>query len=56
MESNIAYQIDTDEISVQKMRFTIINRRPRYSTKDIDKIRAEIERKLFEVFQKYEQT
>jgi len=55
MESNIAYQVDTDEISVQKMCFTIINRRPRYSIKDIDKVRAEVERQLFEVFQKYEQ-
>jgi len=55
MERNIAYQIDnTDEISVQKMHVTIINRCPKYSAKDRDKIRAEIERQLFEVFRKYE--
>jgi len=54
MDSSIAYQINgTDEISVQKMHFTIINRHPKYSVKDRDRIRAEIERELFEVFQKY---
>ena len=53
MHDNIAYQTaGTDEISVQKMRFAIINRRPQYSAKDRDKIRAEIERQLFAVFQK----
>jgi len=55
MDRNIAYHIErTDEISTQKMQFTVINRRPKYATKDVDRVRAEIERQLFEVFQKYE--
>jgi len=54
MERKSAYQIDgIDEISIQKMHFKVTNHRPQYFAKDKEKVRAEIERKLFEVFQKY---
>lgn len=52
MNDNIAYLTDTSKISIDKMKFTIINFRPKHSYK-YNEIKAEIERKLFEIFKKY---
>jgi len=52
MKSDIAYTIDTDKISVHKMKFTVTNRRPKFTEKEKDKVKTEIERQLFEVFRK----
>ena len=51
MNDNIAYLTDTSKISIDKMKFTVINLRPKHSDK-YNEIKAEIERKLFDVFQK----
>ena len=53
MKDTISYQIDTSEIALQKMQFTVINRRPSYTENDKDTAKAEIEKQLFEVFKKY---
>jgi len=53
MNDHIAYEIKTDNISVQKMHVTVINRRPKYAAKGQDRVRAEIESQLFEIFRKY---
>jgi len=53
MNDNISYRIDTFEISLQKMQFTVINRRPKYTKNDKDTVKTEIEKQLFEVFRKY---
>lgn len=53
MTDNIAYQIDKAKISQQKMQFNIINRRPKYSSKEKETVKAEIEKQLFAVFCKY---
>ena len=52
MNDNMAYLTDTSKISIDKMKFTIINFRPKHSDK-YNEIKAEIERKLFDVFKKY---
>ena len=39
----------TDKISLDKMNFTVINRRPKADAKE----KSEIETKLFNIFKKY---
>lgn len=53
MTDNIIYQIDRGRISQQKMQFNTINRRPKYSIKERQTVKAEIEKQLFAVFCKY---
>lgn len=53
MTDNITYQIDRATISEQKMQFNVINRRPKYSSKEKETVKAEIEKQLFAVFCKY---
>ncbi len=53
MTDNITYQIDRARISEQKMQFNVINRRPKYSIKERQTVKAEIEKQLFAVFCKY---
>ncbi len=53
MEDKISYVIDKDEISQQKMRLIVINRRPQYLQKSQEVAKREIERQLFQIFQKY---
>ena len=53
MTDNITYQIDNAKISEQKMQFNIVNRRPKYPAKEKEAVKAEIEKKLFVVFNKY---
>lgn len=53
MTDNITYQIDIAKISEQKMQFHIVNRRPKYPAKEKEAVKAEIEKKLFLVFNKY---
>lgn len=53
MTDNITYQIDRATISEQKMQFNVINRRPKYSSKEKETVKAEIEKQLFAVFYKY---
>jgi len=52
MKSDVVYTTDTDKISVHKMKFTVTNRRPKFTEKEKDKVKTEIERQLFEVFRK----
>ena len=52
MKNDVAYTTDTDKISVRKMQFTVTNRRPKFTKKEKDKAKTEIERQLFEVFRK----
>lgn len=53
MTDTITYQIDRARISEQKMQFHVINRRPKYSIKEGQTAKAEIEIQLFAVFCKY---
>lgn len=54
MTDNITYEIsDRSRISKEKMQFKVINRRPKYSPKERQTVKAEIERQLFAVFCKY---
>ncbi len=53
MEDKISYMVDKDEISQQKMRLIVINRRPQYLQKSQEVAKREIERQLFQIFQKY---
>ncbi len=53
MEDKISYVIEKDEISQQKMRLIVINRRPQYIKKSQEVAKREIERQLFQIFQKY---
>ena len=52
VKNDVAYTTDTDKISVRKMQFTVTNRRPKFTKKEKDKAKTEIERQLFEVFRK----
>jgi hypothetical protein len=45
--------ISNSEITAEKMNFRIINLIPKISEKDREKIKTDIENKLFEVFKKY---
>ena len=53
MNDNMAYLTDTSKISIDKMNFIITNFRPKHSDK-YKEIKSEIERKLFNIFKKYE--
>lgn len=53
MTDTITYQIDRAIISEQKMQFNVINRRPKYSIKERQTVKSEIEKQLFAVFCKY---
>lgn len=53
MTDSITYRIDRATISEQKMQFNVINRRPNYSSKEKETVKAEIEKQLFAVFCKY---
>ena len=55
MTDNIAYRIDREKISEQKMQFNVINRRPKYHPKEEEAIKSELEKQLFAVFCKYAQ-
>ena len=44
---------NTSELRVEKMQFTVINRRPQY-TKDMqEKTKADIEEQLYDIFKRY---
>ena len=49
---NLYYPIE--KISIEKMQFNIINKRPEYSKKEFQEIKSEIEKELFSVFLKYQ--
>lgn len=53
MEDNVSYTIDKGEISHQKMQLLVISRRPQYLHHVKENIRYNIEKQLFEIFQKY---
>lgn len=53
MTDNISYQIDKAKISKDKMQFNVIHRRPKFTSKDKETVKAEIEKQLFAVFSKY---
>ena len=53
MGENITRQADIERISVEKMNVTVTHRSPQYSESDRAKVKEEIERQLFDVFQKY---
>lgn len=52
MNGNSAYITDTSKISTDKMNVTVTNLRPKTSDNDIE-VKTEIERKLFDIFKKY---
>ena len=54
MEDKVSYMIDKDEINQQKMHLIVINRRPQYLQKSQEVAKREIERQLFQIFQKYD--
>ncbi len=56
MEYKVTYTIDKSEINQQKMHLIVINRRPQYLHRPQDTVKREIERQLFQIFIKYEQT
>ena len=56
MEDKVIYTIDKAEINQQKMHVTVINRRPQYLHRPQDIVKREIEKQLFLIFRKYEQT
>ncbi len=43
-----------EEISIEKMQFNIINKRPEYNKKEFQDIKLEIEKELFSIFLKYQ--
>lgn len=49
---NLYYPIE--EISIEKMQFNIINKRPEYNKKEFQDIKLEIEKELFSIFLKYQ--
>lgn len=53
MDNAPAFQTQASEIKVQKMQFTIINRRPLYINDMLERTKTEVERQLFQVFRKY---
>ena len=53
MADNISYQINKAKISKDKMQFNVIHRRPKFASKDMKTVKAEIEKQLFAVFSKY---
>lgn len=56
MINNITYQIteDTVPVSEQNMHFNIIHRLPKYPAAEKENMKAEIEKRLFAIFCKYE--
>jgi hypothetical protein len=54
MKSDVAYKTTTDKISVHKMQFTVTHRRPKFTEKDKQTAKREVEKLLFEVFSKHE--
>lgn len=54
MEDKVSYVVDKDEINQQKMHLIVINRRPQYIQKSQEVAKREIERQLFQIFQKYD--
>ena len=54
MNNNPAYKVaETDRISVDKMHFEVIGLQPKYNHADAEKVKNEIETKLFNIFKKY---
>lgn len=53
MIDNIIYEIYKSRISQEKMQWNVINRRPKYSTRERQTVKAEIEKQLSAVFCKY---
>ena len=54
MNNNPAYNAaDTDRISVDKMHFDVIGLQPKYNNADAERVKSEIETKLFDIFKKY---
>lgn len=53
MADNVTYQISKSTISEQKMQLTVIHRRPKLSSKEKETAKAEMQKQLFAVFQKY---
>ncbi len=54
MTNNTYYQTNNETISLEKMQFNVISRRPKYDKKEFESIKMDIEKELFSVFQKYE--
>lgn len=53
MEDKILYMVEEDTIETQKMKWVIVNRRPKLSDDIRSHIMQDMERSLFKVFQKY---
>ena len=53
MGKNCVYEIKTDKISANNMKFTVINKHPKYAKGNEGFAKVEIEKQLYKVFKKY---